>query len=194
MLRAGWVDSSRPGSNSGNAIRRGNGAVGPSGKTRTSWPDRSAPVPPPVGEVRRLGAAGVAGVRRLGTLGGGFRRLVVPGGHFIGFPLGRLAGDVNDPALAVIRRMLDRGRTWVKLSGAYFFGASPAYAGALPVARAYVAAAPEHVVWGSDWPHPTEADKPDDATLLDLLLDWAPDEATRRRILVDNPAALYGFP
>jgi D-galactarolactone isomerase len=108
--------------------------------------------------------------------------------------LGRLAGGVNDPALAVIRRMLDRGRSWVKLSGAYFFGDAPAYEGALPVARAYIAAAPERVVWGSDWPHPTETDKPDDATLLDLLSDWAPDDATRHRMLVDNPAALYGFP
>ncbi|WP_198164755.1 amidohydrolase family protein [Rhodoplanes sp. Z2-YC6860] len=107
--------------------------------------------------------------------------------------LGRLAGGVNDPALMVIRRMLDRGRTWIKLSGGYFFGDAPAYAGALPVARTYVTAAPERVVWGSDWPHPTEADKPDDATLLDLLLDWAPDDAIRRRVLVDNPAALYGF-
>jgi D-galactarolactone isomerase len=108
--------------------------------------------------------------------------------------LGRLAGGVDDPALTIIRRMLDRGRTWVKLSGAYFFGEAPAYAGALPVARAYVAAAPERVVWGSDWPHPTEPEKPDDAMLVDLLSDWASDEATRRRILVDNPAALYGFP
>ena len=108
--------------------------------------------------------------------------------------LGRLAGGVNDPALTTIRRMLDRGRTWVKLSGAYFFGAAPAYAGALPIAQTYVAAAPERVVWGSDWPHPTEAEKPDDATLLDLLSDWAPDDVTRHRVLVDNPATLYGFP
>jgi len=108
--------------------------------------------------------------------------------------LGRLAGGVSDPALTVIRRMLDRGRTWVKLSGAYMFGAAPAYAEALPIARAFIAAAPERVVWGSDWPHPTEAEKPDDAVLLDLLSEWAPDDATRRRILVDNPAALYGFP
>ena len=57
-----------------------------------------------------------------------------------------------------------------------------------------IAAAPERMVWGSDWPHPTESDKPDDAVLFDLLTDWAPDEATRQRILVDNPAALYGFP
>ena len=62
------------------------------------------------------------------------------------------------------------------------------------VARAYIAAAPERMVWGSDWPHPTETEKPDDAVLFDLLGDWAPDEATRQRILVDNPAKLYGFP
>jgi predicted TIM-barrel fold metal-dependent hydrolase len=49
------------------------------------------------------------------------------------------------------------------------------------------------MVWGSDWPHPTEKEKPDDAVLFDLLGGWAPDEATRRRILVDNPAKLYGF-
>ena len=108
--------------------------------------------------------------------------------------LGRLAGGVNDPAFTVIQRMLERGRTWMKLSGAYMFGAPPAYAEALPIARAYIAAAPERVVWGSDWPHPTEAEKPDDAVLLDLLSDWAPDDAMRHRILVDNPAALYGFP
>ena len=107
--------------------------------------------------------------------------------------LGRLAGGVNDPAMKVIRTMLDRGRTWMKLSGAYMFGAPPAYAEALPIARAYVEAAPERMVWGSDWPHPTEAEKPDDAVLLDLVADWAADEATRKRILVDNPAKLYGF-
>jgi D-galactarolactone isomerase len=108
--------------------------------------------------------------------------------------LGRLSGGVNDPAFTVIRRMLERGRTWMKLSGAYMFGAPPTYTEALPIARAYIAAAPERVVWGSDWPHPTEAEKPDDAVLLDLLSDWAPDDAMRHRILVENPAALYGFP
>jgi D-galactarolactone isomerase len=107
--------------------------------------------------------------------------------------LGRLAGGVNDPAIGVIRKMLDRGRAWMKLSGAYMFGAPQAYAEALPIARAYIAAAPERMVWGSDWPHPTEAEKPDDAVLLDLVAEWAGDEATRKRILVDNPAELYGF-
>ena len=49
------------------------------------------------------------------------------------------------------------------------------------------------MVWGTDWPHPTEKDKPDDAALFDLLAAWAPDEAARRRVLVDNPQGLYGF-
>src|SRR5262249_18315379 len=56
--------------------------------------------------------------------------------------------------------------------------------------------APERLVWGSDWPHPSEQRKPalpDDAVLFDLLAQWAPDEAVRNRILVDNPAKLYGF-
>ena len=62
------------------------------------------------------------------------------------------------------------------------------------IARAYVQAAPQRVLWGTDWPHPTQREaKPDDALLLDLLADWAPDEATRRRILVENPVELFGF-
>lgn len=61
--------------------------------------------------------------------------------------------------------------------------------------RAFVKAAPERLVWGSDWPHPGMPDnnKPNDARLFDLLSEWAPDEATRNRILVQNPEALYGF-
>ena len=104
---------------------------------------------------------------------------------------------VNDPAFALVMRWLDGGRTWVKLSGAYMDTkvGPPSYADVSKVARAYVKAAPEQLVWGSDWPHPTEkADsKPDDAVLFDLMADWAPDEKVRNRILVDNPAALYGF-
>ena len=107
--------------------------------------------------------------------------------------LGRRAGGVADPAFTVIRRMIDKGNTWMKLSGAYMFDTPPRYAKAASIAQAYIKAAPERVVWGSDWPHPTEQDKPDDAVLFDLLSDWAPGAATRQRILVDNPATLYGF-
>jgi predicted TIM-barrel fold metal-dependent hydrolase len=101
------------------------------------------------------------------------------------------------PAYGVIRGLMDKGRTWVKLSGAYSNTeiGPPTYADATRVAQAYVRAAPERLVWGSDWPHPSEAQhKPDDALLFDLLEAWAPDESTRTRILVANPEALYGFP
>jgi D-galactarolactone isomerase len=104
---------------------------------------------------------------------------------------------VDHPAFALVLKLIEKGRTWVKLSGAYMDGkvGPPTYADTSKVAEAYVKAAPERMVWGSDWPHPTEkADaKPDDAILFDLLPDWAPDEATRNRILIDNPAKLYGF-
>ena len=104
---------------------------------------------------------------------------------------------IDHPAFATVLKLLDRGRTWVKLSGAYMETRTgpPTYADASRVARTYVKAAPERMVWASDWPHPTEKPdaKPDDAILFDLLADWAPDEAIRNRILVDNPAALYGF-
>jgi D-galactarolactone isomerase len=111
--------------------------------------------------------------------------------------MGRLspAEGTADPAFGLIRGLIDKGRTWVKLAGAYLNTTigPPGYADATRVAQAYVKAAPERLVWGSDWPHPTEKDKPDDAVLFDLLSDWAPAEATRRKILVENPQALYGF-
>lgn len=103
---------------------------------------------------------------------------------------------VRHAAYDIVRERLDAGRAWVKLSGPYLdtHTGSPRYADMKPVARGYVEAAPERLVWASDWPHPTEPDtKPDDAVLLDLLQEWVPDEPTRRRILVENPAALYGF-
>jgi predicted TIM-barrel fold metal-dependent hydrolase len=85
----------------------------------------------------------------------------------------------------------------VKLTGAYILSkvGPPSYADRSALAKAYVTLAPERVIWGTDWPHPTsKADaKPDDAMLFDLLSDWAPREALRHRILVDNPTKLYGF-
>jgi predicted TIM-barrel fold metal-dependent hydrolase len=92
-------------------------------------------------------------------------------------------------------KWLDEGRTWVKLSGAYLESRDDLrYADVARVAREYALRAPERLVWGSDWPHPTEAAaKPDDAVLFDLLGEWAPVEGLRRRILVENPETLYGF-
>ena len=111
--------------------------------------------------------------------------------------MGRLPqpAPLDHAGYKIIRAMLDKGRTWMKLSGAYMDTKSgaPTYADKLAVAQAYLAAAPERMVWGSDWPHPTEKEKPNDATLLDLLAEWAPDAALRQRVLVTNPEALYGF-
>jgi D-galactarolactone isomerase len=104
---------------------------------------------------------------------------------------------VSHPLFAQVRKLIDKGRTWVKLSGAYADTkvGPPTYADSTVIAQAYAKAAPERCVWGSDWPHPGEREKkPDDAILFDLLLAWVPDETVRRRILVENPAALYDFP
>ncbi len=94
-------------------------------------------------------------------------------------------------------RLLDTGRCWVKLSAPYetSITGAPKYEDVSRLARALVAHTPERMLWASNWPHPSAPrdNVPDDADLMDLLLDWAPDEATRRKILVDTPAALYGF-
>jgi D-galactarolactone isomerase len=109
-----------------------------------------------------------------------------------------LPAGIDHPSHAIILGLIDRGRTWVKLSGAYSNTkvGPPDYPDATRTAQAFVKAAPERLVWGSDWPHPGLPDnnKPDDALLLDLLAVWAPDEKIRNRILVQNPEMLYGFP
>ena len=101
----------------------------------------------------------------------------------------------DDPAFRTIAGLIDKGRTWVKLAGAYLNTqvGPPAYSDATRTAEALVKLAPERLVWGSDWPHVTERHKPDDAALFDLLSDWAGSTAARDRVLVDNPAKLYGF-
>jgi 2-pyrone-4,6-dicarboxylate lactonase len=93
-------------------------------------------------------------------------------------------------------RLLGAGGCWVKLSGAHRISRqSPDYPDARPFHEALVAENPERLVWGGDWPHPRmEGEMPDVGHLLDLFQEWTPDAATRRRILVTNPARLYGFP
>ncbi len=114
--------------------------------------------------------------------------------------MGRIpkAAGTSHPAFQILLASLARGRTWVMLTGAYMDTTSgpPGYADSVALGRAFAAAAPERMIWGSDWPHPTEpADrKPDDATLVDLMPLMVPDEAIRHRIFVENPARLYDFP
>jgi predicted TIM-barrel fold metal-dependent hydrolase len=102
---------------------------------------------------------------------------------------------INNPGFAVIRRLVDQNRAWVKLS--LGFGASevgpPTYSDIVSIAQAYVKASPERLVWGTNWPHPGSDDKPDDAQVFDLLAEYAPNAATRHRILVENPEVLYRF-
>lgn len=113
--------------------------------------------------------------------------------------MGRIdpAQGVSFEAWDSLRRLLDGGSTWVKLSGAYMRSAvqGPGYDDTLPLGRALVQAAPERLVWGSDWPHTTEPQGTvNDADLVDLLQAWVGTDAAMDRILVDNPARLYGFP
>jgi 2-pyrone-4,6-dicarboxylate lactonase len=83
---------------------------------------------------------------------------------------------------------------WTKLSGAFRMSRTPDYSDTIPFARSLVAAAPDRCVWGSDWPHVGFwGDMPNIGNLLDLLVDWAPDTATRDAILTTNPHRLYGF-
>ncbi len=105
------------------------------------------------------------------------------------------AGGLGDPGFQELCKLLKEADCWVKISGANRISSQPIpYRDTIPFAQALVAARPERVVWGSDWPHVAiKGPMANDGVLLDLLADWVPDEATRNRILADNPAALYGF-
>jgi D-galactarolactone isomerase len=105
--------------------------------------------------------------------------------------------DIDHPGFQTLLRLLEGGRCWLKLSAPYETSrvGPPHYDDVGVLARALIKAAPERMLWASNWPHPSvdKEQRPDDAQLLDVLLDWCEDEAVRQRILVDNPAALYGF-
>jgi D-galactarolactone isomerase len=100
-------------------------------------------------------------------------------------------------AFESLLRLVDTGRCWVKLSAPYETSkiGAPEYQDVGRLAKALVKKAPERMLWASNWPHPTarKPAPPNDEDLLDLLIDWSPDEKTRKKILVDNPAELYGF-
>lgn len=112
---------------------------------------------------------------------------------------------LDQPAFRLLLDLLKDDRFWVKVSCADKLSADPRahlpdgslpFRDIVPFARAVIAAAPDRVLWGSDWPHGNTFDPgrvPNEGDLLDLLGEFAPDETARRKILVDNPARLYGF-
>lgn len=97
----------------------------------------------------------------------------------------------------IMRSLIDKGNVWVKISAPYIDSQSgaPDYQDVGTVARSLIRAAPERMVWGSDWPHATEPDtnKPDAGNILQLLAAWAGNKQTLNQILVKNPEYLYGF-
>jgi predicted TIM-barrel fold metal-dependent hydrolase len=114
---------------------------------------------------------------------------------------------VEQPGFADLLELVKSGKAYVKISGAYRASRlAPDYSDAAPLARALIAANADRIIWGTDWPHPDSVTPPgrkhsdvtpllqiDDGRLLNQLPVWAPDSATRKKILVDNPAGLYGF-
>jgi len=106
----------------------------------------------------------------------------------------RTAEGLNGAGFQALLRLLDSGRAWVKLSGYRISSAGPPFHDVSPFARALLDAAPDRCIWGTDWPHPSLSEwMPEDGALLDRLGEWAPSAAEQRRVLVDNPARLYGF-
>jgi predicted TIM-barrel fold metal-dependent hydrolase len=124
--------------------------------------------------------------------------------HFGGL---EAALGLEQPGFADLLDLVRSGKAHVKISGAYRASTrAPDYADVAPFAHALIAANPDRIVWGSDWPHPNSVTPPghkvtevtplfqiDDGRLLNQLPVWAPDAAVRTKILVDNPARLYGF-
>jgi predicted TIM-barrel fold metal-dependent hydrolase len=124
--------------------------------------------------------------------------------HFGG---AQTALGMEQPGFADLVELVKSGKAYVKISGAYRASKlAPDYQDAAPFAKALIAANGDRIVWGTDWPHPDSVTPPgkkatdvtpllqiDDGRLLNQLVVWAPDAATRKRILVDNPVRLYGF-
>jgi 2-pyrone-4,6-dicarboxylate lactonase len=116
-------------------------------------------------------------------------------GH-LGYPKSGARNWTQHPAFADMLRLIDKGRCWIKLTGPYRITgtADLPYDDVDAAARALVTAAPQRLVWGTDWPHVIKK-KPmaNDGDMADLLERWIPDTKTRARVLADNPAELYGF-
>jgi predicted TIM-barrel fold metal-dependent hydrolase len=124
-----------------------------------------------------------------------FRRLTVPMsiGHFAYQPA--VAG-IDTPGFRALLELARDGNTWIKISGANRVSATdlPPYDDVRPMAHALVEAAPERIMWGTDWPHPNKYEiNPNDGDLVDAVGDWIRDDGLRQKVLVDNPVSFYRF-
>lgn len=183
----------------------------------------------PAGELRRLEALGVCGLRfsvgptaicaledldplgRIAADMGWHIEITVSARRLVALrdALARLSckivvdhmGNLPQPewrgheAYGVLARLIDGGRTWVKLSGAYLHSASgpPGLDDVAPLAEQLIAMAPERTLWGTNWPHPTEQHPPDDAALLAWLMERVATQAQLDLMLVRNPEEVFGF-
>lgn len=119
------------------------------------------------------------------------RKLPLP---FVIDHMGRVPGKdgVNQPPLKALLELAELDKCWIKVCGAERISFPP-YAEAVPIAHAILQAAPDRVLWGTDFPHPNPTHEADEADLVDLVPQYAPDALAQKRLLVDNPARLYGF-
>lgn len=102
---------------------------------------------------------------------------------------------VANAGFQALLRLMQTGKAWVKFTGPYRISSEPLpHADTIAYAHALIAANPQRVLWGSDWPHVmVKSAMPNDGDLCDLLAGWIPDAAVREQVLVRNPAKLYGF-
>jgi len=107
----------------------------------------------------------------------------------------RTEKSTNDPGFQALLRLMRAGKAWVKLTGPYRISGQPLpYPDTVQFAHALLDAAPNRVLWGTDWPHVMmKGPMPNDGDLCDILTSWIPDEGLRRQVLVDNPSTLYDF-
>lgn len=112
------------------------------------------------------------------------------------FAYQRASAGVAAAGFRALIELARRGNTWIKISGANRVAATdlPPYDDVKPMAQALIEAAPERIMWGTDWPHPNKyLANPNDADLVDAFGDWVSEDSVRRKIMVDTPAAFYRF-
>lgn len=124
-----------------------------------------------------------------------FRKHTVPMSiaHFAYQPA---TAGIDAQGFQALLELVREGNAWVKISGANRVSETdlPPYNDVLPMARALIETGPDRIMWGTDWPHPNKYEvNPNDGDLVDAFGQWVTDDAMRRRILVDTPAAFYGF-